>query len=110
MNTNGQVKFNDSSGSAMEFQIISEAIAELNRARKRYPEWPTDLVHATVVMVEESTEALKSANEIRWNHKQTTMADLRDEVIQTIAMCLRLIVETPGLATAKHPLEAKETP
>jgi len=102
-----QIRYDSSNKASIEFQIITDAMNELARARRRYPEWPTDIVHATVVMVEESTEALKSANEIKWNHKHTSLADLRDEIIQTIAMCLRLIVETPGLADACHP-EVKE--
>lgn len=84
-------------GSDAEFKIVIEAFKELASARKRYPSWPEDIVHATVVMVEEATEGLKAANEIRWQHKDTTPADVRKEVIQTIAMCLRLLTETPGL-------------
>ena len=103
-----QIKYDSNNKASIEFQVITDAMNELARARRRYPEWPTDIVHATVVMVEESTEALKSANEIKWNHKHTSLADLRDEIIQTIAMCLRLIVETPGLADAQHPVVSEE--
>ena len=111
MNLNTQqIRYNESGKVGIEFQIVNEALNELQRARKRYPDWPIDVVHATVVMVEEATEALKSANEIKWNHKTTTMADLREEVIQTIAMCLRLIVETPGLADARHPEVSEKEP
>jgi hypothetical protein len=77
--------------------IFDETLTELASARKRYPAWPTDIVHATVVMVEEATEVLKAANEVRWQHKETTPAEVRKEVIQTMAMCLRLLTETPGL-------------
>lgn len=104
MNLNTQqVRYNEGGNVGVEFQIINEALNELQRARKRYPDWPIDVVHATVVMCEEAGECLKSANEVRWSHKSATLADLREEVIQTIAMCLRLIVETPGLAKAQHP-------
>lgn len=102
-----QIKYDPSNKASIEFQIINEALNELASARKRYPAWPTDIVHATAVMTEEANEALKSANEVRWGHKITTLADVRKEVIQTIAMCLRLVVETPNLADARYP-EASE--
>lgn len=98
-----QIKYDPSSKAAAEFQIITEAMNELAAARRRYPTWPTDIVHATVIMVEESTEALKAANEVRWHHKNSSAATVREEVIQTIAMCLRLITETPGLIDAFPP-------
>ncbi len=91
------IKTTDNDSRNNIFNIFSDALVELQSARKRYPTWPDDIVHATVVMVEESTEVLKAANEVRWQHKDTTAADVRKEVIQTIAMCLRLLTETPGL-------------
>lgn len=78
-------------------KILDEAIEELQRAKDMYPEWPVDIVHATSIMVEESTEALKSANEWRWSQKDGTLADVRKETIQTIAMCFRLLLDTPAL-------------
>jgi len=84
-------------GKHAETAIFIEVIAELESARKRYPSWPDDIVHATVVMCEEAGESLRAANEIRWQHKGTTPDELRKEVIQTMAMCLRLLTETPGL-------------
>ena len=81
-------------GSYTTEMAIVDALHELGKARSRYPWWPCDIVHATVIMVEESTEALKAANEIRWSHKSTDVNEFREEVIQTIAMCFRLLTET----------------
>ncbi len=82
---------------APEYVIIIAALTELASARQRYPEWPADIVHACCIMIEEATEVLKSANNLRWKHHEGTAEEVRKEVIQTIAMCLRLLTETPGL-------------
>lgn len=75
--------------------ITLESLNELHRARLLYPNWPADIVHASAVMLEEAGEVLKSANEVRWSQKDATIADVRKEVIQTIAMCYRLLLDTP---------------
>jgi hypothetical protein len=75
--------------------ITSDAIEELQRARDLYPEWPDDIVQATALMLEEAGEVLKDANNFRWNHKGGSLADVRKEIIQTIAMCYRLLLDTP---------------
>lgn len=98
-----QNKYDPSTNPSGELQIITEALNELAAARKRYPQWPIDIVHATAIMVEEATETMKSANEVLWSHKSTSAADVRHEAIQTIAMCLRLLTETPELIGATYP-------
>lgn len=79
--------------------IVNEVFLELARARGVFPLWPVDVVQATAVMLEEAGEVLKAANEVCWGQKEGTMADVRKEVIQTMAMCLRLLTETPGLVS-----------
>ena len=76
--------------------ITADAIAELERARQLYPAWPRDIVHAAALMIEGAGEVLKDANNFRWNHKDGTLADVRKGVIQTIAMCYRLLLDTPA--------------
>ena len=74
--------------------IFVQLEAELSRARAMFPWWPKDLVHAAVIVAEEAGEVLKAANEIRWQHKSTNKEDLRKEIIQTMAMCVRLYQES----------------
>lgn len=88
-----------------ELSIIDEALAELVSARKRYPDWPVDVVHAACIMVEEATEVLKAANSLRWKQHEGTAEEVRKEVVQTIAMCLRFLTETPALRQAQGPGE-----
>lgn len=96
--TSNQVMYKDSRSVEAEKYVIDEMLVELARARGRYPTWPTDLIHAMVVVQEESGEILKAANEVYWGHKATTIEDVRKEAIQTMAMCMRFLTETPGLA------------
>ena len=88
---------NDSLINSNELRIFFDAMNELESARKRYPTWPQDIVHATATMLEEAGETLQAANNVYWSHKGGTMEDVRKEAIHTMAMCLRLLTETPGL-------------
>lgn len=80
-----------------EIKIMLDVFAELDRARSLHPVWPNDTIHATAIMLEEAGEVLRAANNLVWGHKGGTVEDVRKEVIETMAMCLRLLVETPGL-------------
>lgn len=79
-------------------QIFTEASLELERARRIHPIWPVDIVHASSIMMEEAGETLKEANNYYWGHKGGTLISIRREAIETIATCLRLLIETPCMA------------
>jgi NTP pyrophosphatase (non-canonical NTP hydrolase) len=75
-------------------QCIDEIMAEYNSAIKVYPAWPDDPVHAAAVLVEESGEVLKEANNYYWGHKRSrgeSLQRMRHEAIQTGAMVLRVL-------------------
>lgn len=80
-----------------KWEIIKAALMELDRARALHPVWPEDTIHATAIMLEEAGEVLQAANNLVAGHKGGTVEDVRKEVIETMAMCLRLLLETPGL-------------
>lgn len=84
-------------GFSKETYIFYDVLMELDRARALHPFWPDDPIHATAIMMEEAGEVLQAVNNFMWGHKNGTAEDVRKEVIETIAMCLRLLVETPGL-------------
>lgn len=75
--------------------IYEDALLELDCARHHYPDWPADIVHASAVMVEEAGEVLRVANNLRWRQKDSDLSEFRKEIIQTIAMCFRLLLDTP---------------
>lgn len=75
-------------------KLWDEVEIEVAEARLMFPWWPKDIVHAAAIVAEEAGEVLKAANEIRWQHKSTNQEDLKKEIIQTIAMCVRLWQES----------------
>ena len=69
--------------------IIGDVCAELLRAETKYPAWPTDLIHQVAIMQEESGEAIRAAlNNV---YHGEPLADVRGELVQTAAMCLRCL-------------------
>lgn len=76
--------------------IFAAVRAELQRARALHPHWPQDLVHAVAVVNEEAGEMVKAANEMYWA-KGTLPREVVAETIQTLAMCVRLLSDTPVL-------------
>lgn len=78
------------------------AMQELERARSLYPDWPTNLIEATAIMVEEATEVLKAANNLHHRQHEGTALEVRKEIIQTMAMCMRLYLDTKALAEVNN--------
>lgn len=78
---------------------VSAAVSELARAESLYPEWPADPVHAVAIMAEEAGEAVRAANNLKWGHGGGTPAvatrKLKKELVQTAAMCLRVLKNMP---------------
>jgi hypothetical protein len=74
--------------------LFEQAISEVEIARSLYPWWPIDPRHAAIVVAEEAGELLKAANELRWGHKGATIEDVRGELVQLVAMCIRFYMET----------------
>lgn len=65
---------------------------ELEFALQKFPEFPVDPIHAVGVVNEESGEATKDA--LQWTyepHKNKDAETLKKELIQTAAMCIRMI-------------------
>ena len=69
--------------------IIGDIVAELRQAEAKYPEWPTDLIHQVAIMQEESGEAIRAA--LNHVYHGEPLQELRGELIQTAAMCLRCL-------------------
>ena len=69
--------------------IIGDIVAELRRAEAKYPAWPTDLIHQVAIMQEESGEAIRAA--LNHVYHGEPLEDVRGELVQTAAMCLRCL-------------------
>lgn len=70
---------------------------EVSRARGIYPEWQGDLVHAVAVASEEMGEVVKDANNLYWQQKPVTVKQIKQEIVQAMAMLVRLYEETSVL-------------
>ncbi len=70
-------------------QITSEFVAELLKAKAKFPRFPTDPVHAVAIMAEEAGEAVQAS--LLVNYESHSIERIKKEVIQTGAMCIRIL-------------------
>jgi hypothetical protein len=71
---------------------VTLTIEEWERAVAKFPTWPTDPFHALGVLGEECGELTKAVVQFTYEpHKGVTLADIREEAVQTAAMALRWI-------------------
>lgn len=95
---------------------LLEVVAELGKALRKFPTWPTDPLHALAVLGEEYGELNKAMLQLVYEPHKTSAAEVRTEAIQTAAMALRLLVslnayeyrraaqhQQPALAVVLHP-------
>ena len=71
---------------------ITLTLDEWEKAVAKFPTWPTDPHHALSVLGEEYGELTKAVLQFTYEpHKGVTMADIRQEAVQTAATALRWI-------------------
>ena len=69
--------------------ILGLVMAEIDRAEKLHPVWPTDLVKAAAIPVEEAGELLKAAND--HDEKHTSRSQIITEAVHTAASAIRFL-------------------
>lgn len=82
-------------------QAIYRAIdAEVELAKRMYPEWPKDRVHGAAICVEEAGELIQAALDHvkpELNHKEgDTVERMWKEAVQTAAMAIRFMEDLMG--------------
>jgi hypothetical protein len=72
-----------------ELKAIYYILKELNRAKKKFPGWPDDSIHAAAVLNEESGEVIKAC--LDYTYSDGSMDDIIKESCQAGAMAIRMI-------------------
>lgn len=72
--------------------IQDKVLCELKRAQGKFPQWPSDPVHAAAIVAEECGELQRAVLQHMYEPHKGTRDDVRTEAIQTAAMCLRFLI------------------
>lgn len=70
-------------------RVIKSVVDELDRAVKKHPVWPTDLVHAAAIVGEESGELLRAS--IQWAHESGELGAVLEEARHVAATAIRFL-------------------
>lgn len=70
--------------------IIDLIYDEYCSACKIHKKWPEDIIHAVSIMTEESGESIRAA--LNHIYEGGSLEDLKKELVQTAAMCVRCLI------------------
>ena len=70
--------------------ILDKFHAEMKRAERKHPGWPTDPVHAAAVLQEEAGELVQAA--LQFTYEGGSAEHMREEAVQVGAMALRFLL------------------
>ena len=88
--------------------IVAEVLAEVEKATRKFPTWPTRIIDAGNVVSEEAGELAKACLQVTYEKEKETLAGARTEAIQTAAMCFRFLASIDRYDTS--PGEQHEQP
>lgn len=83
--------------------ILHDVLNEIDRAESKFPEFPTDPVHAAAVVAEEAGELVQACLEL--TYEKGLYCDVKAEAIQVAAMAFRFLHKFGNLQT--RPSEQK---
>lgn len=69
--------------------ILTAVLTELERAKSKFPQWPTDPIHAAAIVSEESGELIRAA--VMHVYENAPESDCYKEAIQTAVVALRFL-------------------
>ena len=90
-------------------QIIEDIQNELVRAFDRFPEFPTDPVHAAAIVAEEAGELVRASLQATYQQADWEWEEVKEEAVQTAAIALRFLVMMPYMKKRKSPQATDET-
>lgn len=76
--------------------LLTEIVQELNRAETKHPNWVGhgDIIYAAAIVQEECGEMIRAS--VQYVLEGGELAKVREEAIQTAAMCIRMIQNLPS--------------
>lgn len=66
---------------------------ELIRAKEKHPDYPENMFQQLAIMQEEAGEVTKAV--LHYHYENGSLSDVRNELIQTAAMCMRMLENLP---------------
>lgn len=75
-----------------EAEVVKEVGAEIARAIAKFPEWPTDPLHAFAIVSEEFGECQKEVLQMTYEPHKSSREAVRKEAVQLAAMAIRFLV------------------
>lgn len=80
-------------------QLVDEVAVEMGKAVTKFPQWPTDPLHAIAILGEEYGELNKAVLQYTYEPHKTSTDEIRMEAIQTATMAIRFLM---SLETYKY--------
>ena len=102
-NTDTPLKADCSSAPCSASDILVEIKAELARAMAKFPNWPTDALHAVGVVAEEMGELQKEVLQLAYEPHKSSKEWVRKEALQTAAMAIRFLMSLDRYEFAPGP-------
>lgn len=88
---------------------LGSVTAELARAVRKFPTWPTDPLHAVAVLGEEFGELTKAVLQSVYEPHKVKPGEVRTEAVQTAAMALRFLQSLDAYAYTPGDQHAQES-
>lgn len=74
-------------------EIFNSIDEELTKAISKHPNFPKNIFEQIAIMQEESGEAVRAC--LHYKHEDGNVQDIAEELIQTAAMCVRMLLNSP---------------
>jgi hypothetical protein len=68
-------------------------LTELDAAKKKHPDWPSDSIHGAAIVAEESGELVRAS--LNYRYEKGRFFDMHKEAIQTGATAIRFLQGLP---------------
>ena len=79
--------------------LSREIKREVRAAEEAFPQWPNDISLGVMIMAEEAGEAIRADVQRVWQDR--LLGELRLELVQTAAMCIRLLGDSDERVEAR---------